>query len=96
MIFLLGYILGSIYVLFKKIIFLKNCSQSFKPVFYKRYVDSTFVLFNDPYNAQLLVNYINSFQQSIKFTIEFEKADMNSFLDIKVHRLNPKLSILHL
>ena len=49
--------------------FLDQCPASFKPVFYKRYVDDTFVLFRDRSHAQLFLDFINNFHSNIKFSM---------------------------
>ena len=44
-----------------------HCPVSFKPLFYRRYVDDTFVLFSDLSHANLFLNCINSKHDRIKF-----------------------------
>ena len=67
---------------------LDQCPSSFKPVFYRRYVDDTFVLFRDIQHAHLFLNFINSFHPNIKFTMDLESNDQLPFLDINVTRGN--------
>ena len=57
-------------------------------VFYKRYVDDTFVLFKHKNHVVLLLNYINSQHRNINFTFETETNNIISFLDVKVERSN--------
>ena len=66
--------------------FLDQCPNNFKPVFYKRYVDDTFVLFKDNSHAALFLNYISDFHANIKFTMDTEMDDQLPFLDILVSR----------
>ena len=72
---------------------LSECPPNFAPVFYKRYVDDTFVLFNNPSHAQLFLNYINCKHNSINFTMETEINKQLSFLDTLVTRSNDKFDI---
>ena len=65
-------------------IWLNQCPASFKPVYYKRYVDDTFVLFKEPSHIDLFQNYMNSRHQNIKFTVEKESNDQLPFLDVLV------------
>ena len=65
---------------------LDQCPLAFKPVFYKRYVDDTFLLFKEKHHATLFLDFINSFHQNIKFTMEQESDNQLSFLDILISR----------
>ena len=65
---------------------LVDCPVRFKPLFYRRYVDDTFVLFSDLSHANLLLNNINSKYDRIHFTMECESANKRAFLDCKIHR----------
>ena len=67
---------------------LDQCPNSFKPIFYKRYVDDTFVLFNDESHAQLFLNFINEFHPNIRFSMDKESNNQISFLDILISRCN--------
>ena len=49
---------------------ISNCPSNFKPVFYSRYVDDTFVLFTDKSHAAQFLNYINRQYDNINFTME--------------------------
>ena len=44
----LGPTWASIFLCYHETMWLKNCLKSFKPVYYKRYVDDIFVLFENP------------------------------------------------
>ena len=67
-------------------LFFDQCPNSFKPIFYRRYVDDTFLLFTEEYHAQLFLDYVNSFHPNITFTMEKECNGRISFLDILVSR----------
>ena len=38
-------------------LFLEQCPNTFKPIFYKRYVDDTFALFRDPSHAEFFLKF---------------------------------------
>ena len=61
-------------------------------VFYARYVDDTFVIFNGT-NRQIdiLNNYINNINNKIKFTCEIEQNNAINFLDLNINKNNNKL-----
>ena len=48
---------------------LQQCPELFKPVFYRRYVDDTFVLFSDKSQAALFLQYLNNQHNNINFTL---------------------------
>ena len=64
-------------------IWLNDCRDEFKPVYYKRYVDDIFVLFRYP-NIQ----YSNTKHANIKFTGEKEVNGSLPFLDVLISRNN--------
>ena len=64
--------------------FLNNCPAEFSPVFYRRYVDDTFVLFRDHSHANLFLNYINNQHNNISFTMEVEADGTLPFLDVTI------------
>ena len=84
----LGPTFANIFLCFYEKIWLDNCPLSFKPTFYKRYVDDTFILFKDKSHVGLFLNYLNSQHPNIKFTAELEKDCKLSFLDVLIHREN--------
>ena len=63
---------------------INNCPPEFKPAFYRRYVDDTFVLFKDPLHIQPFLTYLYSQHSRMKFTVESEKNHSLPFLDINV------------
>ena len=84
----LGPTFANIFMCYLEEQFLDQCPSSFKPIFYKRYIDDTFVLFKDKSHAALFLNYINHFHTNIKFTMETETNNKLAFLDILVSRFN--------
>ena len=67
-------------------IWLSDCPIDFKPLFYRRYVDDTFLVFRDMTHVELFHNYINQKHPNIRFTLEVERDHTLPFLDIKIFR----------
>ena len=68
-------------------IWLENCPNEFKPFYYKRYVDDTFLLFKNQNHVSLFLEYVNSRHPSISFTCEVETNNQLPFLDTIVRKL---------
>ena len=73
---------------FHERVWLDECPVNFKPVFYRRYVDDTFLLFKDKTHVPLFLDYLNSKHPNIKFTSEIETNSTLPFLDININRSN--------
>ena len=71
---------------------LTNCPPEFKPLFYRRYADDTFVIFRSKHQVELFENYLNNQHHNIKFTHETETNNQLNFLDVTVTHLNGSLS----
>ena len=67
---------------------LNDCPVNFAPVFYKRYMDDTFILFKDPCHAPLFLQYLNNRHSNINFTIEVEAGGSLPFLHALISRDN--------
>ena len=65
--------LADIFLCYHETTWLKNCPKSFKSVYYKRYVDDIFVLFEKPEQVLQFVNYISKRHKNVKFSFEAEK-----------------------
>ena len=72
---------------------LEECPVSFKPVFYKRYVDDTLIIFKHPSHAEQFLEYLNGKHQNITFTIERENENKIPFLDVLIDKANKAYSI---
>jgi len=70
---------------------LQDCPLEFKPLFYKRYIDDTFLVFKHPSHIQLFLSYLNDQHRNIKFTCEIEKENQLSFLDTLITKENGRL-----
>lgn len=68
--------------------FLSNCPSNMKPIFYKRYIDDTFVLFKDKSHSKIFLDFINSRHPNISFTMDQEVNNQLSFLDVLVTKTN--------
>ena len=63
-----------------------QCPSEYKPKFYRRYLDDTFVIFDNENSANSFLNYINSLHSNINFTMEKEQDRRLAFLDVDVTR----------
>ena len=74
---------------------LKQCPDKFKPVYYRRHVDDIFVLFNLRDHLIKFRDYLNKYHPNMKFSFEKKKNGNFSFLDVEVSREGnkPLLSI---
>ena len=63
---------------------MSDCPSEFAPVFYRRYVDDCFLIFNEKEHAPLFLDYLNSKHQNINFTMEMESNNQIFFLDVLV------------
>ena len=82
----LGPTLANAFMSYYEKIWLEDCPSLFKPVFYRRYVDDTFVVFKSNEHIELFLDYLNSKHQNIKFTFEKEENNSLSFLDVMITR----------
>ena len=65
-------------------IWLNDCPDEFKPVYYKRYVDDIFVLFQSPHHLEKFNEYLNTKHANIKFTSEKEVNGSLPFLHVLI------------
>src|SRR5215469_6354828 len=86
----LGSTLANIFMCSLERKFLNECPPHFKPTFYRRYVDDTFVMFREREQANMFLEFINAFHNNIKFTVDMEENDSLPFLDILIFRDNSK------
>ena len=75
-----------------EILWLEKYPSEFRPVIYKRYVDDTFLLFQNINQIEKFKYYLNLQHANIKFTSEIEMNNSLSFLDIKIARDNNKFT----
>ena len=63
---------------------------NFKPHFYRRYMDDTFLLFDNKDQATKFLNYLNSQHPNISFTSEYGNDFKLSFLDTQIFKTDNK------
>ena len=69
-------------------IWLDECPSDLRPFLYRRYVDDTFLLFENVSQIPKFLEYLISKHPNIKFTVEYENCNSLPFLDIEIHRSN--------
>jgi hypothetical protein len=72
---------------------LNDCPIEFKPVWYKRYIDDSFVLFRDLTHVSKFLKYLNDKHPDIKFSSEIEENNLLSFLDVEVKKTSTSFEI---
>ena len=82
----LGPTMANVFLSFYEIKWLEQCPKEFKPVFYRRYVDDIFVLFESAEHLQKFRNQFNTCHPNMSFSFEQEKNGKLSFLQIEVSR----------
>ena len=82
----LGPALANIFICNFENKWLKDCPHSWKPVFYRRYVDSRFVLFSSLDQPEKFKKYLSSKHRNINFLLEEENEGRLSFLDVNIFR----------
>ena len=65
---------------------LNNCPQGFKPVVYRRYVDDIFILFKSNDHLTYFQDFLNFCHINMSFSMETEKKNKLSFLDVEIIR----------
>ena len=71
---------------------LDDCPIAFKPLYYRRYIDDTFLIFRNREHIQQFLTYLNTRHPNIKFTFEVEEAGKLAFLDTLILNDNGKFS----
>ena len=84
----LGPTFANIFMCFHETRWLRNCPADFKPIFYRRYIDDTFLLFRHHSHVQKFLAFLNSQHSNINFTCETENNNKISFLDCNIFREN--------
>ena len=88
----LGPTFANLFLSHHELNWLQNCPNHFKPKFYRRYVDDTFILFSDASHVPLFLEYLNSQHPNIKFTHDLEKDGKLNFLDVTINRIDDQFS----
>ena len=82
----LGPTFANLFLCYYEKIWLQDCPTEFKPVFYRRYIDDTYVLFKKQDEGAKFLEYLNSKHKNIKFTHELEADRKINFLDVLISR----------
>ena len=80
----LGPVFADILLSHYEVIWLNDCPPEFKPIFYRRYVDDTFLAFKTKDHIQQFHNYVNVKHHSLKFTYDIENNDSLPFIGVLV------------
>ena len=88
----LGPLFANIFLSFHERSWLADCPHIFKPMFYRRYVDDCFLIFQSSEQVVPFLDYLNSKHPNIQFTHELENNGSLSFLDINITRTNGHFS----
>ena len=72
---------------------LKRCPLEYRPLYYRRYFDDIFVLFNSAEYLQRFHSYLSSRHRNISFTVENEKDNRMSIVDVNIIREKGKFTI---
>ena len=80
--------LANIFLCFYEEKWLNECPPHFKPILYKRYIDDTFLLFQENNHVDLFLSYLNTRHKCIKFTKEVEENGVLNFLDVEISKNN--------
>ena len=82
----LGPVLANIFMSHLEDKMFDQCSPECRPIYYRRYVNDTFILFRNKFAAEQFLEFANNIHNNIDFTIEYENDDNLPFLDILVTR----------
>ena len=85
--------LANIFLCYHEVKWLEECPINFKPLYYKRYVDDTFVIFRTRQEAEQFLTYLNSRHDKISFTMETEENNQIPFLDVLIKKNNNEFDI---
>ena len=84
----LGPTLANVFLCHWEEVWLNSCPKQFAPVYYRRYIDDTFLLFSSMDDIKKFHKFLNSRHNSMTFTYETEENDKLPFLDVLVSRDN--------
>ena len=84
--------LANVFLSYHEKDWLNNCPQGFKPVFYRHYVDDIFILFKSNDHLKYFQDFLNSCHLNMSFSMETEKENKLSFLDVEVIREQGKFT----
>ena len=80
----LGPTLANIFLCFHENKWLSECPIDYKPLFYRRFVDDTFLIFKHESHVSAFLEYLNSKHPAIQFTHTTQSNNTLSFLDVSI------------
>ena len=81
----------NVFLLFYEMKWLEQCPNKFKPLFYRRYVDNIFILFESAEDLAKCHAYLNTCHPNLSFSFEQDVNGKLSFLDLELSRQQGKL-----
>ena len=84
--------LANIFLCYHEQKWLEEWPEEIRPVFYKRYVDDTYIILKHKDHVQLFYEYLNTKHRNIKFTKEEETNKTLLFLDILIERKQNRIN----
>jgi len=73
---------------------IKHWLESKEIIYYKRYVDDIFILYNqDKTNEQQILNWLNKIDKNLQTKINTEEENKIQFLDLTIHRNKHNMTI---
>ena len=87
---LLGPTMVSVFLSFYEMKWLEQCPNKFKPVFYRRYVNDIFVLFESAEHLSKFHAHLNTCHPNMSFSFEQEINGKLLFLDVEVSQQQGK------
>ena len=86
----LGPTMANVFLSFYEMKWLEQCPNEFKPLFYRKYVDDIFVLFESAEHLSKSHACLNTCHPNMSFSFEQEINDKLSVLDVEVSRQQGK------
>ena len=90
----LGLTLANAFLVYHEKNGLEHCLVEYRPLYYRRFIDDIFALFNSAEHLKRFYSYLNSRHLNISLTIENEKDNRMSFLDVNIIREKDKFTAL--
>ena len=84
--------LANAFSVYHKKNWLEHCPLEYGPLYYRRYADDIFLLFNSAEHLKHFHSYLNSRHPNKSFTIEIEKDNRMSFFDVNIIREKDKFT----
>ena len=89
---LIGPTLVNAFLVYNEKSWIEHCPLKYRPLYYRRYLDDTFVLFNSAEHLKRFHSYLNSCHLNVSFVMESEKDNRMSFLGVNIIREKDKFA----